>query len=152
MKSPEAIEIAALDAVEIAVEPWIWPFAQARRADIDRYSARLRHEWDGLVDSINRPGGNVTGATFFAATLTAKKFDLLPEIVPQATDIGLLVNPTGALAKMEIKEMSEATQRLGQHLHIANVSNEDEINTAMAGDAHRCLSQCWITRRRCGPN
>jgi hypothetical protein len=136
MKSPEAIEIAALDAVEIAVEPWIWPFAQARRADIDRYSARLRHEWDGLVDSINRPGGNVTGATFFAATLTAKKFDLLPEIVPQATDIGLLVNPTGALAKMEIKEMSEATQRLGQHLHIAN----------------RCLSQCWITRRRCGPN
>jgi putative ABC transport system substrate-binding protein len=87
---------------------------------------------DGLVDSINRPGGNVTGVTFFAATLTAKKFDLLREIVPQAIDIGLLVNPTGALAKMEIKEMSEATQKLGQHLHIANVSNEDEINTAMA--------------------
>jgi putative tryptophan/tyrosine transport system substrate-binding protein len=107
---------------------------------------------DGLVDSINRPGGHVTGVTFFAATLTAKKFDLLREIVPQATDIGLLVNPTGALAKMEIKEMSEATQRSGQHLHIANVSNEDEINTAMAGDAHRCLSQCWITRRHGGPN
>ena len=61
--------------------------------------------------------------------------------------------PDGALAKMEIKEMSEATQRSGQHLHIANVSNEDEINTAMAGgDAHRCRSQCWITRRRGGPN
>ena len=96
--------------------------------------------------------GRVEMLRAYAATLTAKKFDLLREIVPQATDIGLLVNPTGALAKMEIKEMSEATQRLGQHLHIANVSNEDEINTAMAGDAHRCLSQCWITRRRCGPN
>ena len=87
---------------------------------------------DGLVDSINRPGGNVTGISFFAATLTAKKLDLLREIVPQATDIGLLVNPTGALAKMEISEMNEATQRLGQHLHVANVSNEDEINTALA--------------------
>ena len=52
--------------------------------------------------------------------------------MPQAKDIGLLVNPTGALAKMEIKEMSEATQRLGQHLRMANVSNADEINTAMA--------------------
>jgi putative tryptophan/tyrosine transport system substrate-binding protein len=96
--------------------------------------------------------GRVEMLRAYAATLTAKKFDLLREIVPQATDIGLLVNPTGALAKMEIKEMSEATQRLGQHLHIANVSNEDEINTAMAGDAHRRLSQCWITRRRGGPN
>ncbi len=87
---------------------------------------------DGLVDSLNRPGGNVTGITFFAATLTAKKFELLRELVPQATDIGLLVSATGTLAKMQIKDMSEATQRLGQRLHIATISNPNEIDSALA--------------------
>jgi hypothetical protein len=60
---------------------------------------------------------------------------------------------SGDLVCVRTEEMSEATQRSGQRLHIANVSNEDEINTAMAGgDAHRCLSQCWIARRHGGPN
>jgi putative ABC transport system substrate-binding protein len=87
---------------------------------------------DGLVVSFNRPGGNVTGVTFIGTTLTAKKLELLREIAPQATDIGLFVNPTGTLAKMEIKDMDEAVQRLGLRLHVSNVGSESEIDAAFA--------------------
>jgi len=48
---------------------------------------------DGLVDSLNKPGANVTGATFIGSALLAKRMDLLREIVPRATDVALLVNP-----------------------------------------------------------
>jgi putative ABC transport system substrate-binding protein len=82
---------------------------------------------DGLVASFNRPGGNITGATFIGATLTAKKLELLREIAPGATDIGLLVNPTGTLAEIQIKD---AIQELGQRLHVTNVSSGGEIEGA----------------------
>jgi putative ABC transport system substrate-binding protein len=88
---------------------------------------------DGLVDSFNRPGGNVTGVTFIATTLTTKKLELLRAIVPQATDIGLLVNPTGTLAKDEIRDMSEAVQKMGEHLYVENVTGPSDIDAAFAG-------------------
>jgi putative tryptophan/tyrosine transport system substrate-binding protein len=87
---------------------------------------------DGLVASFNRPGGNVTGVTFIGTTLTTKKLELLREIAPDVTDIGLLVNPTGTLAKIQIKDMGEAVQRLGLRLHVANVSSQGEIDAAFA--------------------
>jgi putative ABC transport system substrate-binding protein len=85
---------------------------------------------DGLVASFNRPGGNVTGVTFIGTTLTAKKLELLREIAPQVTDIGLFVNPTGTLAKIQIQDMGEAVQRLGLRLHVANVSSQGDIDAA----------------------
>jgi putative ABC transport system substrate-binding protein len=88
---------------------------------------------DGLVDSFNRPGGNVTGVTFIATTLTAKKLELLRAIVPQATDIGLLVNPAGTLAKDQIRDMSEAVQKIGKRLHVENVTGSGDIDAAFAG-------------------
>jgi putative tryptophan/tyrosine transport system substrate-binding protein len=54
---------------------------------------------DGLVDSLNRPGANITGATFIGTALLAKRMELLREIVPQATEVALLVNPCGTLAE-----------------------------------------------------
>ena len=87
---------------------------------------------DGLVASLNRPGGNVTGVTFIGTTLTTKKLELLREIAPGVTDIGLLVNPAGTLAETQVKDMKEAVQRLGQRLHIANVSSQGEIDAAFA--------------------
>jgi putative ABC transport system substrate-binding protein len=87
---------------------------------------------DKLVTSLNRPSGNATGITFIGTTLTTKKLELLREIAPGATDIGLLVNPTGTLAEMQIKAVKEAIQRLGQRLHVANVSSGDEIDAALA--------------------
>jgi ABC-type uncharacterized transport system substrate-binding protein len=87
---------------------------------------------DNLVASLNRPGGNVTGVTFIGTTLTTKKLELLREIVPGMTDIGLLVNPTGTLAEVQIKDVKEAVEGLAQRLHVANVSSESEIDAAFA--------------------
>src|SRR5436190_6319878 len=57
---------------------------------------------DGLVESFNRPGGNVTGATFIGTELTSKRMGLLREILPQVSNIALLVNPKGTLAEAQI--------------------------------------------------
>jgi putative ABC transport system substrate-binding protein len=87
---------------------------------------------DGLVESLNRPGGNVTGATFMGSALLAKRMEVIREIVPQATDIALLVNPKGTLAERQIKDGTTAAQTLGQRLHVLNTSTLDEIDTAFA--------------------
>ena len=87
---------------------------------------------DGLVASLNRPGGNVTGVTFIGTALTTKKLELLLEIAPGVTDIALLVNPTGTLAETQIKDTKEAVQKLGQRFHVANVSSQAEIDVAFA--------------------
>jgi putative ABC transport system substrate-binding protein len=87
---------------------------------------------DNLVASFNRPGGNVTGMTFIGTTLTTKKLELLREIAPDVTDIGLLVNPAGTLAEIQIKDVRDAIQRLGLRLHVANVSSGGEIDAAFA--------------------
>jgi putative ABC transport system substrate-binding protein len=87
---------------------------------------------DNLVASFNRPGGNVTGITFIGTTLAAKKLDLLREIAPGVTDVGLLVNPKGTLAEIQIKDAGDATHILGQRLHVVNVGSESEIDAAFA--------------------
>ena len=87
---------------------------------------------DGLVDSLNRPGGNVTGATFIGSELLAKRMELLKQIVPDATDIALLVNPKGTLAERQVRDGTVAAQTLGQHLHVLNTSTLDDIDAAFA--------------------
>jgi putative tryptophan/tyrosine transport system substrate-binding protein len=87
---------------------------------------------DGLVDSLNRPGANVTGATFIGSALLAKRMEILREIVPQATDIALLVNPKGTLAERQVRDATAAAQTLGQRLHVLNTSTESEIDAAFA--------------------
>ena len=87
---------------------------------------------DGLVESFNRPGGNVTGATFIGTALTAKRMELLREILPQVSDVALLVNPKGTLADVQIKEAKAAAQALGLALHIINAISESEFDEAFA--------------------
>ena len=87
---------------------------------------------DGLVASFNRPDGNVTGATFFGTALTSKRMGLLREILPQVSDVALLVNPKGTLAEVQINEAKEAAKTLGLTLHIVNVVSEDEFDDAFA--------------------
>jgi putative tryptophan/tyrosine transport system substrate-binding protein len=87
---------------------------------------------DGLVDSLNKPGGNVTGATFIGSALLAKRMELLREIVPDATDIALLVNPSGTLAERQINDGMAAAKTLGQRLHVLNTSSVGDIETAFA--------------------
>jgi len=85
---------------------------------------------DGLVASLNQPGGNVTGATFIGSALLAKRFELLHQMVPQATEIALLVNPKGTLAERQIKDAAVAAQTLGVHLHVINTSTLSEVDAA----------------------
>jgi len=87
---------------------------------------------DGLVESLNQPGGNVTGATFIGTDLLAKRMELMREILPQAVNVGLLVNPKGTLADRQIADATTAAQKLGHRLQIINASTAAEIYAAFA--------------------
>jgi putative ABC transport system substrate-binding protein len=86
----------------------------------------------GLVRSLNRPGGNVTGITVLTNTLTAKRLELLHQIVPTAQTIGLLVNPNSPLAEVEKNEVESAARILGVRIKRASASNLEEIEAAFA--------------------
>jgi putative tryptophan/tyrosine transport system substrate-binding protein len=82
----------------------------------------------GLVASLNHPGGNVTGAAVLTTALTAKRLELLHELVPAATPIGFLVNPTNpTVFKAEMMEAETAARALGVRLMILNASTSGEI-------------------------
>jgi putative ABC transport system substrate-binding protein len=87
---------------------------------------------DGLVASLNRPGGNVTGATFIGTALTSKKLGLLREILPQVSNVALLVNPKGTLAEVQINEAKTAANVLGLNLSIVTAISESEFDEAVA--------------------
>jgi putative ABC transport system substrate-binding protein len=87
---------------------------------------------DGLVTSISRPEGNVTGATFIGASLTAKRLELLRELVPGATAVALLVNPGNTLAKGQTEDAAAAAKTLGLSLRVINASNAGEMDEAFA--------------------
>ena len=87
----------------------------------------------GLVDSLNRPGGNLTGIGLLAAETAGKCFDLLLEVVPKATSIAYLRNPTNpAFAESETRELQTAARAHGVGLLIFNASRPSEIDTAFA--------------------
>jgi putative ABC transport system substrate-binding protein len=87
---------------------------------------------DGLVDNLNRPGGNVTGVHFFAGVLGAKRLGLLRELVPKAATIGMLVYPNTPNTEAERKDVQAAAQAIGQQLTILDASNDRDIDAAFA--------------------
>jgi len=86
----------------------------------------------GLVASINRPGGNVTGIHQLTAGLEAKRVGLLHELVPSATTIAVLVNPNYSDAEAQIREVQDAARTLGLQLHILKASSESDFDAAFA--------------------
>src|SRR6516165_2836417 len=85
----------------------------------------------GLVASLNRPGGNVTGATLNIDT-GQKRLELLHELLPAATTIGLLLNPTNAVAEVQSKDLQAAARTLGLQLRIVHASTEHDFGPAFA--------------------
>jgi putative ABC transport system substrate-binding protein len=82
----------------------------------------------GLVASLDRPGGNVTGVTNFNAQLASKRVQLLHEAVPRATSMALLVNPTSAvLAEADTRDAETAARTLGLQLHVLHASSERDF-------------------------
>jgi putative ABC transport system substrate-binding protein len=86
----------------------------------------------GLVASLSRPTGNVTGVTFFGGALVAKQLELLHELIPQATVISVLVNPNFPGTAFQLRDVQEAARTLGHPMHVLNASTGSEINTAFA--------------------
>jgi putative ABC transport system substrate-binding protein len=84
----------------------------------------------GLVASLNRPGGNVTGISFITAELGAKQIGLLRELRPRAAPIAVLVDPKWPLTKPFVSELRAAALAVGQELIILDVSSDREIETA----------------------
>jgi putative tryptophan/tyrosine transport system substrate-binding protein len=84
----------------------------------------------GLVASLNRPEGNVTGISLIGSTLEAKRLELLHEMMPQASTIGVLINSKYPEAKAQMLEVEDAKNRLGVRLIVLNASTEQEITAA----------------------
>jgi len=86
----------------------------------------------GLVASLARPGGNLTGFTIISVELMPKRLELLSELVPQASVFALLVNPSNAGTEPMIRDVQEAARAKGVQLHVLKASTESEIDTAFA--------------------
>jgi ABC-type uncharacterized transport system substrate-binding protein len=86
----------------------------------------------GLVASLNRPGGNVTGVSFLSNLLVAKQVGLLQELVPAAFEFGLLLNPNNPNAESDTRNAEAAAASLGRKIHVVYVSSERDLGTAFA--------------------
>ena len=87
----------------------------------------------GLVVSLARPGGNLTGINIFSGELTAKRLELLREMVPGAARIAVLVNPANAtLAETTLRDVQPAASAMGLQIQVLNASTSSEINAAFA--------------------
>jgi putative tryptophan/tyrosine transport system substrate-binding protein len=100
----------------------------------------------GLVDSLNNPGGNVTGIVLFLVEVAAKRLEMLRELIPAATSIAYLRNPTNPVyAETETKEMETAARALGMHLLYMNASRLNDIDTAFAILAQQSVNALLVS-------
>jgi putative tryptophan/tyrosine transport system substrate-binding protein len=92
---------------------------------------------EGLVASLNHPGGNVTGVVFLTGLLGAKRLELLRQLAPKATVIALLVQRGTPQSKAERSELDAAAQKIGQQLLVFEASSDQDLETAFAMMAER---------------
>jgi ABC-type uncharacterized transport system substrate-binding protein len=86
----------------------------------------------GLVTSLNKPGGNVTGMSAFNADLAAKRIELMRQLIPNADSFAYLVNPSNQSVDLESSGVSQAAASLGLQVHMLNAKTEDDLTTAFA--------------------
>jgi putative tryptophan/tyrosine transport system substrate-binding protein len=99
----------------------------------------------GLVASLNRPGGHVTGISFFLNSLGPKRLELLRELVPDADLIGVLINPNFADAEIILTDAESAARALGRQLIVLNASTDREIEAAFATLIQRRVGALQVT-------
>jgi putative ABC transport system substrate-binding protein len=98
----------------------------------------------GLVASINRPGGNMTGVSFLVDALVAKRLKVLRELLPAANSIGLLVNPKNPNADSNMKDVDIAAHAFGQEVHAVIVGSEDEFHLAFTNLAQMRVAALFV--------
>ncbi len=91
----------------------------------------------GLVASLNRPGGNVTGVSFLSNLLVAKQVGLLHELLPAVSEFGLLLNPDNPNAEPDARNAEAAAASLGRKIHIVYVNSERDLETVFAAFIER---------------
>jgi putative ABC transport system substrate-binding protein len=99
----------------------------------------------GLVASFNRPGGNVTGVSFFSIELEARRLELLRELVPQAIVFAALLNPANPNAESQTKDVQEAGRALGLSVLVLNAGTERDIDEAFETLVHQKAEALMIT-------
>ena len=111
----------------------------------------------GLARSIAKPGGNVTGVSYYATELAAKRLELLMEAVPGLATVGVLANPVVSYLPFE-EDTKRAATRLGVAVNIQQVSEPDELDTAfsrMEAEGAQAVfvlpTSCWPISRRKSP-
>jgi putative ABC transport system substrate-binding protein len=87
---------------------------------------------DGLVASFNRPGGNVTGATFMGAAFTSKRLQVLKQLLPHASEVALMLNPKSTIADGQVRDANDAGPLLGQKITLFKADGAAEIEAAFA--------------------
>ena len=100
--------------------------------DPDRVLGRWRPGGNGLVASLNRPGGNVTGVTYLSSEVAPKRLGLLRELIPNAGLIAVLVNPNNPITQSNAKDLLNAAQSMGMMIDVLPASNEHEIDAFFA--------------------
>ena len=98
----------------------------------------------GFVASLNRPGGNITGISWFGTLVGGKALGLLDEIVPNVTVVALLVNPKLPEAARTVSHVQEAAHTLGRQLFVLNASSPNEIDTAFASMRRRSVGALLV--------
>ena len=99
---------------------------------------------DGLVASLNRPGGNVTGINFLGGELGAKRLELLRQLVPKAATIAVLVNPDRADTEAERRDVLAAAQAIGQQLVVLDVGSDRNIEPAFGTIVQRGAGALYV--------
>jgi putative ABC transport system substrate-binding protein len=99
----------------------------------------------GLVASLNRPGGNITGVISMTGELGAKRLGLLHELLPRATRFGVLVNPTSPLADAMVGDLQPAAAEIGREIEVLAATTNRDIDTVFSGLAPKRIDALLIT-------
>jgi putative ABC transport system substrate-binding protein len=99
----------------------------------------------GLVASLNRPGGNLTGVTLLGPDLLAKRLSLLHVLVPQAARLGVLVDSTSGESRFQLQELEEAARRVGVSIRVVTVGSDRNLDAAFATLGEEPVGALFVT-------
>ena len=137
---PERAQALAVELVQLKVDIIVanlTPAVQAAKNATSTIPIVMASAGDpvgtGFVASLARPGGNITGVTGISAELSGKRIELLHELIPRLTRVGLLVNASNPFAKSLIEETEVAAKRSGVQLYVVDVRRPQEVDGALLG-------------------
>ena len=100
---------------------------------------------DGLVDNLDRPGGNVTGIRAISSPVNVKRLELLYQLVPNARMIGVLINPNYSNADLQLRELREAARSIKLSIRVANVDTKSDVENAIATLRQQGIDGLFLT-------